>query len=134
MAVANAKDMEASNEYAALMEERLANFPSREELEGQLTLIQQLRSNLSVSQASEQQRAKEVEDLKVLLTASEAEKVALTGDLDSLKEKYRREAEGREKAARKERQAACRLIVKGYEAALDKARKLFGGGRRRALQ
>lgn len=52
-------------------------------------------------QASEQQRVKEVEDLKVYLTTSEAEKVALEGDLDSLKEKFKREAEGREKAARR---------------------------------
>ncbi|KAJ4901894.1 Uncharacterized protein Rs2_15845 [Raphanus sativus] len=99
MAVANARirrAMEASNEYAA---------------------------EIHASQASEQQRVKEVEDLKVLLTASEAEKVALTGDLDSLKEKFRCEAEGREKAARKERQAACRLIVKGYDAALDNTRE-----------
>ncbi|XP_056864051.1 uncharacterized protein LOC130511193 [Raphanus sativus] len=80
-------------------------------------------AEIHASQASEQQRVKEVEDLKVLLTASEAEKVALTGDLDSLKEKFRCEAEGREKAARKERQAACRLIVKGYDAALDNTRE-----------
>ncbi|XP_056850763.1 uncharacterized protein LOC108824830 [Raphanus sativus] len=47
MAVANAKAMEASNEYAALMEERLANFPTGEELGGQLTMIQHLRSKLT---------------------------------------------------------------------------------------
>ncbi|KAJ4885463.1 Uncharacterized protein Rs2_35556 [Raphanus sativus] len=105
------------------MEERLANFPSREELDGQLTLIQQLRSKLSASQASEQQRAKEVEDLKVLLTANAAEKVSLEGDLESLKGKFRREAKLREKSARRERRAACRLVAKGYNAALDKARE-----------
>lgn len=115
--------MEASNEYDTLMEARLADFPSREELEGQLNMIQQLRSELNASQASEQQRAKEVEDLKVVLIASDAEKVAIMGDLDSLKEKFKREAEGRERAARKERRAACRLIAKGYDAAMDKARE-----------
>ncbi|XP_056843065.1 uncharacterized protein LOC108808094 [Raphanus sativus] len=70
MAVANDKAMEDNNEYAALMKERLS---------------------------SEQQRAKEVEDLKVLLTASAAEKVTLEGDLESLKTKFKREAELREK-------------------------------------
>ncbi|KAJ4889387.1 Uncharacterized protein Rs2_29135 [Raphanus sativus] len=129
MAVANAKAMEASNEYAALMEERLANFPTREELDGQLTLIQHLRSKLSASQASEQQRAKEVEDLKVLLTANtaekvalEEEKVALEGDLESLKAKFKRDAELRDKAARRKKRAACRLVAKGYDAALYTAR------------
>ncbi|XP_018473861.1 uncharacterized protein LOC108845092 [Raphanus sativus] len=129
MAVANAKAMEACNEYAALMVERLANFPTQEELDGQHTLIQQLRSKLSASQASEQQRAKQVVDLKALLTAKEAEKVALegekvaiVGDLESLKAKFKREADLQEKAARRERRAACRLVAKGYDAALDTAR------------
>ncbi|XP_018453742.1 meiosis-specific protein ASY2-like [Raphanus sativus] len=151
MAIANAKAMEASNEYAALMEERLANFPSREEVEGHLTLIQQSRSKLSASQASEQERMKQVVDLKVLLTATATEnvaleeekialekekitleeekvalgkeKVAMEADLESLKAKFRREAELRERVARRERRAACRLVAKGYDAALDKARE-----------
>ncbi|XP_056858519.1 stress response protein NST1-like [Raphanus sativus] len=143
--------MEARNEYAALMEERLANFPSREEVEVHLTLIQQLRSKLSASHASEQERMKQVVDLKVLLTAKatekvaleeekiafekekvtleeekvalEKEKVAMEADLESLKAKFRREAEMRERVARRERRAACRLVAKGYDAALDKARE-----------
>ncbi|KAJ4881637.1 Uncharacterized protein Rs2_38692 [Raphanus sativus] len=151
MAVANAKAMEASNKYAALMEERLANFPSQEEVEGHLTLIPQLRSKLSASQASEQERAKQVVDLKVLLTAKatekvaleeekivlekekvvlEKEKVAMEADLESLKAKFRRDAELRERVARREMRAACRLVAKGYDAALDKARETIR--RRRA--
>ncbi|KAF3599499.1 hypothetical protein F2Q69_00036979 [Brassica cretica] len=43
MAVANAKVMEASNEYAALMEKRLADFLSKEEAGSHLLTIQQLR-------------------------------------------------------------------------------------------
>ncbi|KAF2572418.1 hypothetical protein F2Q70_00003167 [Brassica cretica] len=74
MAVANAKAMEASNEYAALMEGRLANFASKEEIAGHLHTIQQLRGELDF----------------------EAEKVAIHSDLDSMKEKHRREIEGRE--------------------------------------
>ncbi|KAJ4870109.1 Uncharacterized protein Rs2_48298 [Raphanus sativus] len=122
MAIANAKAMEASNEYTALMEERLANFPSRREAE--------VATKLSASQASEQERTKQVVDLKVLLTAKatekvalEEEKVAMEADLESLKAKFRREAELRERVARRERRAACRLVAKGYDAALDKARE-----------
>ncbi|KAJ4885649.1 Uncharacterized protein Rs2_35742 [Raphanus sativus] len=44
-------------------------------------------------------------------------------DLDSLKEKFKREAQDREKAARKEQQTSCRSIVKVYDAALDKVRE-----------
>ncbi|XP_013639452.1 PREDICTED: uncharacterized protein LOC106344675 [Brassica oleracea var. oleracea] len=43
MAVANAKAMEASNEYAALMERRLADFLRKEEVGSHLLMIQQLR-------------------------------------------------------------------------------------------
>ncbi|XP_018459168.1 meiosis-specific protein ASY2-like [Raphanus sativus] len=151
MAIANAKAMEASNEYAALMEERLANFPSQEEVAGHLNLIQKLRSKLSASHASEQERAKQVVDLKVLLTAKatekvtleeekimlekekvvlEKEKVAMEADLESLKAKFRRDAELRERVARREMLAACWLVAKGYDAALDKARETIR--RRRA--
>lgn len=80
--------MEARNKYAALMEARLANFLSQEELEGQPLMIQQLRSKLSALQANEQHRAKKVEDFKGELTARVAEKVAIMGDLESLKEKF----------------------------------------------
>ncbi|KAJ4888801.1 Uncharacterized protein Rs2_28549 [Raphanus sativus] len=76
-------------------------LPPLEHMRGRDAYVQmavandKLRSKLSASQSSEQQRAKEVEDLKVLLTASAAEK----------------------------RRAACRLVAKGYDAALDKARE-----------
>lgn len=45
------------------------------------------------------------------------------GDLESLKEKFKRQAENREKAVQKERRSACRSIAKGYDAALDKVRE-----------
>ncbi|KAJ4917239.1 Uncharacterized protein Rs2_02789 [Raphanus sativus] len=77
------------------MEERLENFPTREELDGQLTLIY----------------------------SCDQKKVAPEEDLESLKAKFKREAALREKAAQRERRAACRLVAKGYDAALDKARE-----------
>ncbi|KAF2541228.1 hypothetical protein F2Q68_00029536 [Brassica cretica] len=82
MAVTNAKAMEASNEYAALMEKRLADFPSKEEVE--------------------------IEGLKGNLVATEAEKVALQTDLDLMREKHRREIKGCKATALKEHSLARR--------------------------
>ncbi|KAG2282476.1 hypothetical protein Bca52824_053696 [Brassica carinata] len=85
MAVANAKliypaiasdVMEASNEYAALMEKRLADFLSKEEAGSHLLTIQQLR------------------------------------------EKHRREIEGRDAAVRKECDLARRSLAREYDAVL----------------
>ncbi|KAF3590881.1 hypothetical protein DY000_02024750 [Brassica cretica] len=90
MAVANAKAMEASNDYAALMEGRLANFSSKEEIAGHLLTIQQLR-----------------------------EMVVVQSDLDSMKEKYRREIEGRDRKARKDLHLARVSLAKEYEGVLD---------------
>ncbi|KAF3527275.1 hypothetical protein DY000_02037505 [Brassica cretica] len=64
MAVANAKAMEASNEYAALMEKRLADFPSKEEVGGHLLTIQQLRGELEAVRVTEKHREVEIEGLK----------------------------------------------------------------------
>ncbi|KAG2275676.1 hypothetical protein Bca52824_058231 [Brassica carinata] len=47
MAVANAKAMEASNEYAGLVEKHLADFSSKVEVGSHLLTIQQLRGNSS---------------------------------------------------------------------------------------
>ena len=69
--------MEATNEYAALMEKRLADFPSKEEVGGHLLTIQQLRGELETIRVTEHQREVEVEGLKGKLVATEAEKVAL---------------------------------------------------------
>ncbi|KAF3523947.1 hypothetical protein F2Q69_00047903 [Brassica cretica] len=103
MAVANAKAMEASNEYAALMERRLSDFPSKEEV------------------------GVEVEGLKGKLAATEMEKVAVQNDLDSMKEKHRREIEDCNAAARKEHNLARRSLSREYDAVLavvkDKLRK-----------
>ena len=56
--------MEASNEYATLMEKRLADFPRKEEVEGHLLTIQQLRGELEAVRVTEKQRGVEVEGLK----------------------------------------------------------------------
>ncbi|KAJ4871175.1 Uncharacterized protein Rs2_47203 [Raphanus sativus] len=114
MAIANAKAMEASNEYAALMEERWANFPSQEEV-------------AATEKVALEEEKIVLEKEKVVL---EKEKVAMEADLESLKAKFRRDAELRERVARRERRAACRLVAKGYDAALDKARETIR--RRRA--
>ncbi|KAH0902955.1 hypothetical protein HID58_042458 [Brassica napus] len=110
--------MEASNVYAALMETRLADFPSREEIGGHLLTIQQLQGKLEAARAKDQQREMEVEELKGKLAATEMEKVAVWGDLDSMKEKHRRELEGRDAAARRECHLACCSLVREYDAVL----------------
>ncbi|KAL0661812.1 hypothetical protein Bca4012_098649 [Brassica carinata] len=115
MAVANAKDMEASNDYAALMEGRLANFPSKEEIAGHLLTIQQLRGELNAAREAERQREVEIEELKKKLAAVEAEKVVVQSDLDSMKEKYRREIEVRDRKARKDLHLARVSLAKEYE-------------------
>ena len=56
--------MESSNEYAAQMEKRLADFPSKEEVWGHLLTIQQLRGELETVRVTEKQREIEVEGLK----------------------------------------------------------------------
>ena len=48
--------MEASNEYAAMMEKRLADFPSKEEIGSHLLTIPQLRGELEAVRVMEQQR------------------------------------------------------------------------------
>ncbi|KAH0868596.1 hypothetical protein HID58_075618 [Brassica napus] len=94
MAVANAKAMEASNDYATLMEGRLEFFPSKEEIAGHLLTIQQLRGELGAAPEAERQRE---------------------SDLDSMKEKYRREIEGRDRKARKDLHLARVSLAKEYE-------------------
>ncbi|XP_048613261.1 uncharacterized protein LOC125587140 [Brassica napus] len=118
MAVANAKAMEASNEYAALMERRLADFLSKEEVGSHLLMIQQFRGELEAVRVTEQQREVEIEGLQRKLAAAETEKIAVQKDLDSMKEKHRREIEGRDAAARKERNLARRSLTQEYDAVL----------------
>ncbi|KAF2578810.1 hypothetical protein F2Q68_00004176 [Brassica cretica] len=100
MAVANAKAMEVSNEYTALMEKRLADFPSKEEIGGHLLTSQQLRGELEAARVKEEQCEAKAEELKRKLDAAKVEKVAIQSDLDSVKEKHRRELKGRDAAAR----------------------------------
>lgn len=110
--------MEASNEYAALMEKQLADFPSKEVIGGHLLTIQQLRGELEAARVKEQQREAEVEELKGKLAAAEVEKVAIQSDLDSVKEKHRRELKGRGAAAHNECHLARCSLTREYEAIL----------------
>lgn len=114
--------MKASNEYAALMEACLADFPSREEIGGHLLTIQQLRAELGAARVKERQHEEEVKDLKEILAADEVEKVAIRGDLDLMKENFKRETEGRDRAARRERCLARRSIAREYDPVLDVVR------------
>ncbi|KAJ4917322.1 Uncharacterized protein Rs2_02872 [Raphanus sativus] len=82
------------------MEIRLADFPSKEEIGCHLLTIQQLRVELEVARVKDQLRAEEVEDLNGNLAAVEEKKVAIQGDLDSVKEKCKRELESRDAAAK----------------------------------
>ncbi|KAF3608670.1 hypothetical protein DY000_02048801 [Brassica cretica] len=110
--------MEASNEYVALMEKQLADFPSKEVIGGHLLTIQQLWGELEAARVKEQQREAEVEELKGKLAAAEVEKVAIQSDLDSVKEKHRRELKGRGAAARNECHLARCSLTREYEAIL----------------
>ncbi|KAH0859039.1 hypothetical protein HID58_087300 [Brassica napus] len=69
-----AKAMEASNEYAGLVEKHLADFSSKVEVGSHLLTIQQLRGELETVRVTEKQRVVEVEGLKGKLVATEVEK------------------------------------------------------------
>ena len=97
------------------MEGRLENFPSKEEIAGHLLTIQQLRGELDAAREAERQREVEIEELKKKLAAAEAEKVVVQSDLDSMKEMYRREIEGRNRKARKDLHLARLSLAKEYE-------------------
>ncbi|XP_013639487.1 PREDICTED: uncharacterized protein LOC106344715 [Brassica oleracea var. oleracea] len=118
MAVANAKAMEASNDYATLMEGRLANFPSKEEIAGHILTIQQLWGELDAAREAERQREVEIEELKKNLAAAKAEKVVVQSDLDSMNEKYRREIEGQDRKARKDLHLVRVSLAKEFEGVL----------------
>ena len=68
--------------------------------------------------ATEQQREVEIEGLKGKLVAAETEKVAVQKDLYSMKEKHRREIEGRDAATRKECNLARLSLAREYDAVL----------------
>ncbi|KAG2249218.1 hypothetical protein Bca52824_088846 [Brassica carinata] len=91
--------MEASNEYVALMEKRLADFPSKEEVGGYLLTIQQLRGELEAVQATEKQREVEIE-------GAEGQT-----DLDSMRKKHRREIKGCKATTLKEHSLARRSLA-----------------------
>ena len=97
---------------------RLANFPSKEEIVGHLLTIQQLRGELDAAREAERQREVEIEELKKKLAAVKAEKVVVQSDLDSMKEKYRRETKGRDRKARKDLHLARVSLAKEYEGVL----------------
>ena len=110
--------MEPSNDYAALMEGRLSNFPSKEEIAGHLLTIQQLRGELDTAREVERQRKVDFEELKKKLAAAEAEKVVAQSNLNSMEEKYKREIKGRDRRARKDRHLARVSLAKEYEGVL----------------
>lgn len=52
--------MEASNDYAAEMEKRLAAIPNKEEVAGHLLTIQKLRAELEVARVNSQRSSNKV--------------------------------------------------------------------------
>ncbi|KAF2560352.1 hypothetical protein F2Q70_00016819 [Brassica cretica] len=94
MAVANAKAMEASNDFAALMEGRLTSFHSGE------------------------QREVDFEELRRKMGAAEEYNVVAQNDLNSMEEKYNREIEGRDRKARRDLHLARVSLVQEYEGVL----------------
>ena len=52
------------------------------------------------------------------LAAAETEKISVQNDLESMKDKHRREIEGRDAAARKECHLARRSLAREYDAVL----------------
>ncbi|KAH0880027.1 hypothetical protein HID58_067421 [Brassica napus] len=116
--LANAKAMEASCKYAALMEGRLADFPSKEEIAGHLFTIQQLRGELDASREVERQREAEIEESNRKLVVAEADKVAIQSDLDSMKEKHMREIEGQDRKARKDLHLTRLSLAREYDGVL----------------
>ncbi|KAH0859281.1 hypothetical protein HID58_087542 [Brassica napus] len=110
--------MKASNDYAALMEGRLTNFPSKEEIAGHLLTIQQLRGELDTVREAERQCEVDFEEWRKKLAAAEAEKVVAQSDLNSMEEKYRREIEGRDRKTRKDLHLARVSLAKEYEGVL----------------
>ena len=96
----------------------MANFPSKEEIAGHLLTIQQLRGELEVAREAERQREAEIEESKRKLAAAEAEKVAIQSDLDSMKEKHRREIEGRDRQARKDHHLARPSLAREHDGVL----------------
>ncbi|KAF3493191.1 hypothetical protein DY000_02053569 [Brassica cretica] len=134
MAVANAKATEASNEYAAMMENRLADFPSKEEVGSHLLTILQLRGELEAVRVTEQQRGVEIEGLKGRLAAAETEKVAVQNDLDLMKEKHRREIEDavlavvKDKLQKKKKEIAAEIRLQEVRARIETMSEYIEGG------
>ncbi|KAH0879280.1 hypothetical protein HID58_066674 [Brassica napus] len=72
----------------------------------------------SVAREVERQREAEIEESKRKLAAAEAEKVAIQSDLDSMKEKHRREIEGRDRQARKDHHLARPSLAREHDGVL----------------
>ncbi|KAH0922631.1 hypothetical protein HID58_022649 [Brassica napus] len=88
----------ASNEYAALMEMRLYDFLNTEE---------------------------EIEEIKGKLLLADKEKFGLEGDLMSMREKCKREINGREVAVRRACRLARRALIQEYDTILGLVRAKF---------
>ncbi|XP_022564366.1 uncharacterized protein LOC111208965 [Brassica napus] len=97
---------------------RMAVANAKEEIAGHLLTIQQLRGELEVAREVERQRKAEIEESKNKLAAAKAEKVAIQSDLDSMKEKHRREIEGRDRRVRKDRHLARLSLAQEYDGVL----------------
>lgn len=112
--------MEASNDYAAVMEARLVAFPDKEEIAAQLLTIQKLRVELEAACAKGQESSSEIEILEEKLARAEQEKLAAQGDAEVVREKCKRVLEGHDAAIRKESRRACDLLWKNMASSLTR--------------
>ncbi|KAL0863315.1 hypothetical protein Bca101_042433 [Brassica carinata] len=118
MAVANAEAMKPSNEYMDLMEKRLAEFPDKEEIRKHHLTIHQLRTELDSVRLRDERNAEEILGLNERLMLSERGRVALQGNLDLMKRKWKREAENRNALIRKKHRLARSSPSEKYAAVL----------------
>lgn len=106
--------MEASNDYSAQMEKRLADFPDKEEIANHLLTIQQLRVELEAARVKGLKYSGEVEDLTRKLNLADQEKVVAQHDLEAMGEKCKIVLEVRDVLVRRACHRARRFLAKEW--------------------
>ncbi|KAF3489534.1 hypothetical protein F2Q69_00052228 [Brassica cretica] len=93
-------------------------LPSLEGMRERDAYVRMAVTNAKVAREAERQREAKIEESKRKLAAAEAGKVAIQSDVDSMKEKHRREIEGRDRQARKDRHLARLSLPREYDGVL----------------
>ncbi|KAL0885859.1 hypothetical protein Bca101_009842 [Brassica carinata] len=123
MATANAKAMEASNEYAALMEACISAFPDKEDIAGHMLTIQRLRADLEAAQTEGQKSTREVAVLMEKLAVAEQKRLEAQSDVEAMNMKCKRALEGRDAAVRRGSRRACQLLTEKHGEILKKMKE-----------